>query len=37
LAARSSTPDYGIPALGYVMRYRDLAATLDARYRPHDG
>jgi 2-octaprenyl-6-methoxyphenol hydroxylase len=21
--------DYGIPALGYVMRYRDLAATLD--------
>ncbi len=23
--------DYGIPALGYVMRYRDLAATLDAR------
>jgi 2-octaprenyl-6-methoxyphenol hydroxylase len=23
--------DYGIPALGYVMRYRDLAATLDRR------
>ncbi len=23
--------DYGIPALGYVLRYRDLAATLDAR------
>jgi 2-octaprenyl-6-methoxyphenol hydroxylase len=23
--------DYGIPALGYVMRYRDLAARLDAR------
>ncbi|MBP6708669.1 MAG: FAD-dependent monooxygenase, partial [Candidatus Accumulibacter sp.] len=23
--------DYGIPALGYVMRYRDLAATLDER------
>ena len=23
--------DYGAPALGYVMRYRDLAAALDAR------
>ena len=23
--------DYGLPALGYVMRYRDLAAALDAR------
>ena len=23
--------DYGTPALGYVMRYRDLAAALDAR------
>lgn len=23
--------DYGIPALGYVLRYRDLAASLDAR------
>jgi hypothetical protein len=23
--------DYDIPALGYVMRYRDLAANLDAR------
>ena len=23
--------DYDLPALGYVMRYRDLAATLDAR------
>lgn len=26
--------DYDIPALGYVMRYRDLAATLDARIAP---
>ena len=23
--------EYGVPALGYVMRYRDLAAALDAR------
>jgi len=23
--------DYGVPALGYVMRYRDLAAALDSR------
>ncbi|WP_313951753.1 FAD-dependent monooxygenase [Accumulibacter sp.] len=26
--------DYALPALGYVMRYRDLAATLDARIEP---
>lgn len=26
--------DYGTPALGYVMRYRDLAAALDARVPP---
>jgi len=26
--------DYGTPALGYVMRYRDLAAALDARIPP---
>ena len=26
--------EYGTPALGYVMRYRDLAATLDARIPP---
>jgi len=26
--------DYGLPALGYVMRYRELAATLDARIDP---
>ncbi|MBE2258436.1 MAG: FAD-dependent monooxygenase [Candidatus Accumulibacter sp.] len=26
--------DYDLPALGYVMRYRDLAATLDARIDP---
>lgn len=26
--------DYGAPALGYVMRYRDLAAALDSRITP---
>ena len=26
--------DYGTPALGYVMRYRDLAAALDTRIPP---
>jgi 2-octaprenyl-6-methoxyphenol hydroxylase len=26
--------DYDLPALGYVMRYRELAATLDARIDP---
>ena len=26
--------DYGIPALGYVMRYRDLLSTLHARISP---
>ena len=26
--------DYHLPALGYVMRYRELAATLDARIDP---
>jgi 2-octaprenyl-6-methoxyphenol hydroxylase len=26
--------EYGTPALGYVMRYRDLAAALDARIPP---
>ena len=26
--------EYGVPALGYVMRYRDLAAALDARIDP---
>jgi 2-octaprenyl-6-methoxyphenol hydroxylase len=26
--------DYGMPALGYVMRYRDLAAALAARIKP---
>lgn len=26
--------DYGTPALGYVMRYRDLTDALDARIRP---
>jgi 2-polyprenyl-6-methoxyphenol hydroxylase-like FAD-dependent oxidoreductase len=30
-AAPDRRRDYGMPALGYVMRYRDLAATLDAR------
>ncbi|MBK7564593.1 MAG: FAD-dependent monooxygenase [Propionivibrio sp.] len=29
-----STEDYGTPALGYVMRYRDLAAALAARIKP---
>ncbi len=28
---RIEAADYGTPALGYVMRYRDLAAALDAR------
>ncbi|TLD45909.1 MAG: 2-octaprenyl-6-methoxyphenol hydroxylase [Accumulibacter sp.] len=28
---RIDASDYGLPALGYVMRYRDLAAALDAR------
>ncbi|MFT3849394.1 MAG: FAD-dependent monooxygenase [Propionivibrio sp.] len=28
---RIAAGDYGVPALGYVMRYRDLAAKLDAR------
>ncbi len=28
-----NSDDYGTPALGYVMRYRDLAAALDARLR----
>lgn len=26
--------EYAVPALGYVMRYRDLAAALDARINP---
>jgi 2-octaprenyl-6-methoxyphenol hydroxylase len=29
-----SAKDYGTPALGYVMRYRDLAAALAARIKP---
>lgn len=29
-----SSEDYGLPALGYVMRYRDLAAGLSARIPP---